>query len=93
MIGGCLPRLKSIEDAQAICRNVLLAYERAEMEPDAEARERLLTFVLVGAGLMGSSSPALWLSWPAPRFAVSDIDPKTSVSFWSKPAQDHGRVP
>jgi len=47
------PALKSIEDAQAIRRNVLLAYERAEMEPDAEARERLLTFVLVGAGPTG----------------------------------------
>ncbi|MGH7490240.1 MAG: NAD(P)/FAD-dependent oxidoreductase, partial [bacterium] len=47
------PALKSIEDAQAIRRSVLLAYERAEMECDRQARERLLTFVVVGAGPTG----------------------------------------
>jgi NADH:ubiquinone reductase (H+-translocating) len=47
------PGLKSIEDAQAIRRRVLLAYERAEMEADKQARDRLLTFVLVGAGPTG----------------------------------------
>jgi NADH:quinone reductase (non-electrogenic) len=36
--------LKSIEDAQAIRRHVLLCYERAEMEPDKAVRDRLLTF-------------------------------------------------
>jgi NADH:quinone reductase (non-electrogenic) len=45
--------LKSIEDAQAIRRDVLLAYERAEMEPDNAVRDRLLTFVLVGGGPTG----------------------------------------
>jgi NADH dehydrogenase len=45
--------LKSIEDAQAIRRHVLLAYERAEMEADQAVRDRLLTFVLVGGGPTG----------------------------------------
>jgi NADH:ubiquinone reductase (H+-translocating) len=45
--------LKSIEDAQAVRRHVLLAYERAEMEADKAARVRLLTFVLVGGGPTG----------------------------------------
>lgn len=47
------PALKSIEDAQLIRRRVLMAYEHAEMEPDAHQRARLLTFVLVGAGPTG----------------------------------------
>jgi len=45
--------LKSIEDAQAVRRHVLLAYERAEMEADKPVRDRLLTFVLVGGGPTG----------------------------------------
>jgi NADH:ubiquinone reductase (H+-translocating) len=47
------PGLKSLDDATDIRRNVLLAFERAEMECDPEARARLLTFVLVGAGPTG----------------------------------------
>jgi NADH:ubiquinone reductase (H+-translocating) len=45
--------LKSLDDATGIRRNVLLAFERAEMERDSAARARLLTFVLVGAGPTG----------------------------------------
>lgn len=47
------PGLKSIEDAIAIRRNVLLALERAETETDQERRRALLTFVVVGAGPTG----------------------------------------
>jgi NADH:ubiquinone reductase (H+-translocating) len=47
------PGLKSVDDATDIRRNVLLAFERAEMECDSAARARLLTFVLVGAGPTG----------------------------------------
>jgi NADH dehydrogenase len=47
------PGLKSIEDATAIRRNVLLALERAETETNAERREALLTFVVIGAGPTG----------------------------------------
>lgn len=47
------PGLKSIDDATAIRRRVLMAFERAEMTTDACMRERLLTFIVVGAGPTG----------------------------------------
>lgn len=47
------PGLKSIEDALAIRRRMLLAFEAAEREPDEELRREWLTFVIVGAGPTG----------------------------------------
>lgn len=47
------PGLKSIDDATAIRRRVLLAFEEAESISDPAIRRRLLTFVLVGAGPTG----------------------------------------
>lgn len=47
------PGLKSIEDALAIRRKVLLALERAETESDRQRRRALLTFVVIGAGPTG----------------------------------------
>jgi NADH dehydrogenase len=47
------PGLKSIEDALEIQSRVLLAYEAAERETDAERRREWLTFVVVGAGPTG----------------------------------------
>ena len=47
------PGLKTLDDALEIRRQVLLAYEAAEREPDPKAQERLLTFVIVGAGATG----------------------------------------
>jgi len=47
------PGLKSIEDATAIRRNVLLALERAETETHPERRQALLTFVVIGGGPTG----------------------------------------
>ena len=47
------PGLKSLEDAIAIRRRLLLAFERAETTRDPTRRERLLTFVLVGGGPTG----------------------------------------
>jgi NADH dehydrogenase len=47
------PGLKSIEDATEMRRRILLAFERAEREPDADARRALLNFVIVGAGSTG----------------------------------------
>ncbi len=41
------PGLKNIDDATAIRRRVLLAFEKAEMAQDENERRRLLTFVLV----------------------------------------------
>lgn len=47
------PGLKSLEDADEIRRRVLLAFERAEREPDATRRHEHLTFVVVGGGATG----------------------------------------
>src|SRR5439155_2128246 len=47
------PGLKSIVQATAIRRKILLAFEKAEKEPDPEKRRALLTFVMVGAGPTG----------------------------------------
>src|SRR5436190_520340 len=47
------PGLKTIEDATEMRRRILLAFEKAEREPDAEARSAWLTFVVVGAGPTG----------------------------------------
>jgi NADH:quinone reductase (non-electrogenic) len=47
------PGLKTVEDATEIRRRILLAFEAAEREPDAEQRSAWLTFVIVGAGPTG----------------------------------------
>ena len=47
------PGLKTIEDATEIRRRILLAFEAAEREHDAELREAWMTFVLVGGGPTG----------------------------------------
>jgi NADH dehydrogenase len=47
------PALKTIEDATAIRRRLLVAFEVAERESDAERRRMLLTFVIVGGGPTG----------------------------------------
>jgi NADH dehydrogenase len=48
------PGLKTVEDALAVRRRVLLAFERAESEPDRERRGAHLTFVIVGGGATGA---------------------------------------
>lgn len=45
--------LKTVEDATAIRRKVLLALERAETESDPSRRQALLTFVVIGGGPTG----------------------------------------
>jgi NADH dehydrogenase len=47
------PGLKTLEDATAIRRRILLSFERAERETDDERRRGLLTFVIVGGGPTG----------------------------------------
>ena len=47
------PGLKSLEDATAMRRRILLAFEQAEWTQDDFARQRLLTFVIVGGGPTG----------------------------------------
>ena len=47
------PGLKSLEDAVTIRERVLLAFEKAEREPDPVRRQALLTFVVIGGGPTG----------------------------------------
>jgi NADH dehydrogenase len=47
------PGLKQIEDATAIRRRILIAFEHAEAEEEAEERRRLLSFAVIGAGPTG----------------------------------------
>lgn len=47
------PGLKMLEDATNIRRRFLLAFEQAEVTEDAKARQRLLTFVIIGGGATG----------------------------------------
>lgn len=47
------PGLKTLEDATAMRRRLLLAFERAELESDSARRQALLTFVIIGAGPTG----------------------------------------
>jgi NADH dehydrogenase len=47
------PGLKTLEDATTLRRHILVAFERAEVETDPQARAALLTFVIIGAGPTG----------------------------------------
>jgi NADH:quinone reductase (non-electrogenic) len=47
------PGLKTVEDATEIRRRILLAFEKAEREPEENLRRAWLTFVVVGAGPTG----------------------------------------
>jgi NADH dehydrogenase len=45
--------LKTLEDALAMRQKVLIAFERAEREPDRDKQRKLLTFVIIGGGATG----------------------------------------
>ncbi|MFL5713392.1 MAG: NAD(P)/FAD-dependent oxidoreductase [Chloroflexota bacterium] len=47
------PGLKTVEDATEIRRRILIAFEAAEREADADRRRAWMTFVLVGGGPTG----------------------------------------
>lgn len=47
------PGLKSLDDAVKIRRQILLAFERAEIEPDEQRRRELMTILVVGGGPTG----------------------------------------
>jgi NADH:ubiquinone reductase (H+-translocating) len=74
------PGLKSITDATTLRRNILLAFEAAEIETDQDRRRALLTFVLVGAGPTGVEMAGA-IAELAHRALVSDfrhIDPASA---------------
>jgi NADH dehydrogenase len=45
--------LKDVEDARAMRRRILIAFEHAEDSDDAAERRRLMTFVIIGGGPTG----------------------------------------
>lgn len=47
------PGLKTLDDALEIRRRILIAFERAEREPDTAKRAAWLTFVVIGGGPTG----------------------------------------
>jgi NADH:ubiquinone reductase (H+-translocating) len=70
--------LKTIDDATYLRRRILLAFERAETEPDADERSRLLNFVVVGGGPTGVEMAGA-IAELAKRALASDfrsIDPR-----------------
>lgn len=74
------PGLKTIDDATEIRRRILLAFEKAETEPDEEARKALLTFVIVGGGPTGVEMAGAIIEL-ARKTLVSDfhhIDPSSA---------------
>lgn len=47
------PGMKTLDDAVALRRKILLAFEKAEQEQDPQRRAELLTFVVIGGGPTG----------------------------------------
>ncbi|HKX36181.1 MAG TPA: NAD(P)/FAD-dependent oxidoreductase, partial [Rhizorhapis sp.] len=47
------PGIKTVDDATRVRADILLAFERAEVETDRERRKALLTFVVIGGGPTG----------------------------------------
>ncbi len=75
---GYAPGLKTIDDATYLRRRILLAFEKAETEPDPEERRRLLNFVVVGGGPTGVEMAGA-IAELASRALASDfrnIDPR-----------------
>ena len=73
------PGLKRVEDATEIRRRILLAFERAEGEPDPDERRRLMTLVVVGGGPTGVELAGA-IAELAKRALAKDfrnIDPRT----------------
>src|SRR5262249_30740888 len=74
------PGLKTIDDATYLRRRILLAFEKAESEPDPAERRRLLNFVVVGGGPTGVEMAGA-IAELAKRALASDfrvIDPRSA---------------
>jgi len=65
------PGLKTREDARRIRAQILMAFEKAEMEHDPAERERLMTFAIIGGGPTGWRWPVPLRSWPGRRLHVT----------------------
>ncbi len=72
--------LKTVEDATFLRRKILLAFEKAEQEPDAAERRRLLTFVVIGGGPTGveMAGAIIELARRALQADFRTIDPRSA---------------
>jgi NADH:ubiquinone reductase (H+-translocating) len=80
MVIGSAPGLKTIDDATYLRRRILLAFERAETEPDPAEQRRLLNFVVVVGGPTGVEMAGA-IAELARRALASDfrtIDPRSA---------------
>lgn len=74
------PGLKTIDDATHLRAQILLAFERAEAEPDLVRKQELLSFVIVGGGPTGVEMAGA-IAELAKRALARDfksIDPKST---------------
>src|SRR5258706_8533175 len=72
------PGLKRIEDATEIRRRILIAFERAENETDANERQRLMNLVIVDGGPTGVGLAGAIAELPPrpPAEHFRNIDPR-----------------
>ena len=72
------PGLKKIDDATSLRRRILTAFESAEASDSPEARQRFLTFVVIGAGPTGveMAGSIAELAHVALRHDFRTIDPR-----------------
>jgi NADH dehydrogenase len=82
------PGLKTLEDAIAIRRRILIAFERAEREENDMRQGELLTFVIVGGGPTGVELVVRSPKSRDRRYATSSSPstPRVHASCSSKPA-------
>ncbi len=74
------PGMKTISDATALRRKILLAFEQAEVETDPDRQRTLMTFIFIGAGPTGVELSGA-VAELAHRALVGDfrnIDPKSA---------------
>ncbi len=79
--------MKSLDDALALRGQIFGAFELAEAETDAEARRRLMTFVVVGGGPTGVEMAGQLKELSRRRAAQATTGPSTHVtpvSSWSR---------
>ena len=74
------PGLKTLDDALAVRRRVLLAFEEAELEPSPERQRFLMTFVIVGGGPTGVelAGALAEIARRALRFEYDAVDPASA---------------
>ena len=77
------PGLKTIDDATYLRRRILLAFEKAETEPDPIERRRLLNFAIVGGGPTGveMAGAVAELAKRALAMDFRSIDPRSARIF------------